>query len=66
MLANVLIGIGDACLHIEIYNYVGKLYPNDSAPAFAVFKFTRVLREFLNSKKLIFLITKESDEKKKG
>lgn len=46
MLANVLIGIGDSCLHIEIYNYVGKLYPNNSPPAFAVFKFTRVMLKF--------------------
>lgn len=40
--ANVLIGLADACIHIEIYQFLGILYPDDSAPAFAVFKFVRV------------------------
>ncbi|XKL68666.1 hypothetical protein PGB90_006435 [Kerria lacca] len=43
LLSNILIGMGDACLHIALYNYIGTLYPNDSASGFAVFKFIRCL-----------------------
>ena len=42
LLANFLIGFTDSCLHVEAYNYIGSLYPDNSAPAFAVFKFVRV------------------------
>ncbi|XP_065202913.1 UNC93-like protein MFSD11 isoform X4 [Planococcus citri] len=37
----VLSGTGDACLHTEMYDNLGAMYPNDSASAFAVFKFIR-------------------------
>lgn len=38
----ILSGAGDACLHTEMYDNLGAMYPNDSASAFAVFKFIRV------------------------
>lgn len=38
----IFAGVGDACFHTELYDNVGAMYPNDSASAFAVFKFIRV------------------------
>ncbi|XP_065206036.1 UNC93-like protein MFSD11 [Planococcus citri] len=37
----ILAGMGDACLHTELYSGIGAMYPNDSSSAFAVFKFIR-------------------------
>jgi hypothetical protein len=32
-------GFGDACFNTQLYSIIGGLFPNESAPAFAVFKF---------------------------
>lgn len=41
LFASFLAGVGDCCLHTQIYSELGTLYPHDSAPVFAVFKFFR-------------------------
>lgn len=41
LLISFLAGCGDCCLHTQLYSELGALYPNDSAPVFAVFKFFR-------------------------
>ncbi len=34
-------GFGDACYNTQIYSILGSLFPDDSAPVFALFKFTQ-------------------------
>ena len=34
-----LFGFGDACYNTQIYSIIGAIYKDDSAPAFALFKF---------------------------
>lgn len=36
-----LLGLGDACYNTQIYSILGGVYANDSASAFAIFKFTQ-------------------------
>jgi len=38
-----LLGFGDSCFQTQVYEIIGALYPNASAPAFALFKFTQAL-----------------------
>lgn len=40
-MCSVLIGLGDACYNTQVYSVIGRLYKNDSAPAFAIFKFVQ-------------------------
>ena len=48
MLCSVLVAFGDACFNTQVYSILAGIYPNDSAPAFALFKFVSViLRHFL-------------------
>ena len=35
------IGFGDACFNTQIFSILGSLFPDASAPAFALFKFTQ-------------------------
>jgi len=35
------IGLGDSCFNTQIYSILGGLFPDDSAPAFALFRFTQ-------------------------
>lgn len=55
LLAEIFNGMGDACLHIEAYSFLGQLYPSDSPAAFAVFKFTRVWKFLLLENEKYFL-----------
>lgn len=38
-----LMGFADSCFNTQLYSIVGALYPNDSTPAFALFKFMQSL-----------------------
>lgn len=37
-----LLGLGDSCFNTQLLSMLGFLYSEDSAPAFAVFKFVQV------------------------
>ncbi|XP_033095507.1 UNC93-like protein MFSD11, partial [Anneissia japonica] len=41
LLCAFLLGFGDSCFNTQIYSIVGYMFPEDSAPAFALFKFTQ-------------------------
>ncbi|XP_031750251.1 UNC93-like protein MFSD11 [Xenopus tropicalis] len=36
-----LLGLGDSCYNTQMLSILGSLYPDNSAPAFAVFKFVQ-------------------------
>merc|ERR1712135_262973 len=38
-----LLGFSDACFNTQMYSLIGSSYPDDSAPAFALFKFQQSL-----------------------
>jgi len=41
MLCAFLLGFGDACFCTQIYSILGGIFPNKSAPAFAIYKFAQ-------------------------
>ncbi|KAJ4443939.1 hypothetical protein ANN_05728, partial [Periplaneta americana] len=41
ILCSFLLGFGDSCYNTQIYSILGGVFPEDSAPAFALFKFTQ-------------------------
>ena len=41
ILGSFLLGYGDACFNTQIYALIGSVYKDDSAPAFAIFKFVQ-------------------------
>lgn len=41
IVGSFLLGFGDACYNTQIYAILGGLFSNDSAPAFAIFKFVQ-------------------------
>ena len=41
VLSAFLLGFGDSSFNTQIYSALGTLYANDSAPAFALFKFVQ-------------------------
>ncbi|XP_034247837.1 UNC93-like protein MFSD11 [Thrips palmi] len=41
LLCSFLLGFGDSCFNTQIFSILGGLYPEDSAPVFALFKFTQ-------------------------
>ncbi|KAL1517341.1 hypothetical protein ABEB36_001116 [Hypothenemus hampei] len=43
MTCSFLLGLGDACYNTQIYSILGGVYANQSASAFAIFKFTQSL-----------------------
>lgn len=42
ILCSFLLGLGDSCFNTQLLSILGFLYSEDSAPAFAVFKFVQV------------------------
>ncbi|XP_054283859.1 UNC93-like protein MFSD11 isoform X3 [Macrosteles quadrilineatus] len=43
ILGSLMLGLGDSCFNTQILSILGGMYPDDSAPAFAIFKFTQSL-----------------------
>jgi len=41
LFTSFLLGFGDACYNTQIYSIIGTIYKDDSAPAFALFKFVQ-------------------------
>lgn len=48
MLCSFLRGLSDACFHTQIYSMLGAEYSDQSAPAFAIFRFIHVSSENFN------------------
>lgn len=42
ILCSFLLGLGDSSFNTQIYSLVGFMFPEDSSPAFAIFKFIQV------------------------
>lgn len=42
IMCSFLLGLGDACYNTQIFSILGSVYADDSASAFAIFKFTQV------------------------
>uniref|UniRef100_A0A1B6DK71 UNC93-like protein MFSD11 n=1 Tax=Clastoptera arizonana TaxID=38151 RepID=A0A1B6DK71_9HEMI len=43
VLCSFLLGLGDSCFNTQILSILGGMFPDSSAPAFAIFKFTQSL-----------------------
>uniref|UniRef100_A0A2R5LAG9 UNC93-like protein MFSD11 n=1 Tax=Ornithodoros turicata TaxID=34597 RepID=A0A2R5LAG9_9ACAR len=43
LVGSFLLGLGDSCYNTQIYSLLGNVYADDSAPAFAIFKFMQAL-----------------------
>lgn len=39
---SALLGFGDSCFNTQIYAAIGTIFNDESAPAFAIFKFVQV------------------------
>ncbi|XP_038844535.1 UNC93-like protein MFSD11, partial [Salvelinus namaycush] len=39
LLCSFLLGLGDSCFNTQLYSILGRVYAEQSAPAFAIFKF---------------------------
>lgn len=42
LLCSFLLGLGDSCFNTQLYSILGRVYAEDSMPAFAIFKFVQV------------------------
>lgn len=45
LLCSFLLGLGDSCFNTQLYSILGRVYAEDSMPAFAIFKFVQVTAE---------------------
>lgn len=45
LLCSFLLGLGDSCFNTQLYSILGRVYADDSTPAFAIFKFVQVRAE---------------------
>lgn len=45
LLCSFLLGLGDSCFNTQLYSILGRVYADDSTPAFAIFKFVQVTAE---------------------
>lgn len=43
LLCSFLLGLGDSCFNTQLYSILGCVYAEQSAPAFAIFKFIQVI-----------------------
>ncbi|XP_074647181.1 UNC93-like protein MFSD11 isoform X2 [Tubulanus polymorphus] len=43
IICGFLVGLGDSSFNTQVYSILGSLYPDDSAPAFALYKFVQSL-----------------------
>ncbi|XP_041061999.1 UNC93-like protein MFSD11 isoform X2 [Carcharodon carcharias] len=41
LVSSFLLGLGDSCFNTQLYSILGILYPQQSSPAFAIFKFVQ-------------------------
>lgn len=44
LLCSFLLGLGDSCFNTQLYSILGRIYAQESAPVFAIFKFIQVRR----------------------
>lgn len=44
LLCSFLLGLGDSCFNTQLLSIIGFMFHDDSAPAFAAFRFTQVQR----------------------
>lgn len=49
LLCSFLLGLGDSCFNTQLYSILGRVYAEESAPAFAIFKFIQVSPGFPSS-----------------
>lgn len=45
LLCSFLLGLGDSCFNTQLYSILGRVYAEESMPAFAIFKFIQVSRD---------------------
>lgn len=43
LLCSFLLGLGDSCFNTQLYSILGRVYADQSTPAFAIFKFIQVI-----------------------
>lgn len=46
LLCSFLLGLGDSCFNTQLYSILGRIYAEESTPAFAIFKFIQVKRNY--------------------
>lgn len=49
LLCSFLLGLGDSCFNTQLLSIIGYMFHDNSAPAFAVFKFIQVSFPFSNT-----------------